>query len=583
MRLEKVHLKGFRNFDDAEITFQKKALVIGANDVGKTNLIYALRLLFDKTISERDLDLSESDYNAFSGTDKVEITVSFCEITEECLLGEFSGAIKDGRLVIRYTNSKSGSYMISAGYDESVLTEISRKYLKRLNMQYVDTNRNLFAFLGHERMRLLQMSKEKRSEEQEKEDTASIEFIQENLNSINGKINSLNYISAALEEVNHELGELSVHNEDQSVSFVAGESNADNLLDNLTLSYSATGNQLTLGGDGRNNQIFLATWIAKQHIQRDIDHVTFYAIEEPEAHLHPHQQRKLSRYIQNSFDDQIIVTTHSPQIVSKFSPSNIIRLFPKNKFSFAACGGCSEALRQVIESFGYRLNALSSEVFFADGVFLVEGTSEVLLYTALAEKLSIDLDRHNITILSVEGVGFKPYVAVCNALCIPCVLRTDNDIFTKQKKGETYNFFAGISRVIGIVDSCFDKETTLLSYWKSHETDNEWEQNQTVPQSAIQLNTYVREAVKKIGIFISDIDLENDLAKSPLKDALYQYYGAKTEQGLVASMQAKKAENMLSFITSNRDNLTSLNNDPIMSPLMMLVSKVKERAKPDDK
>ena len=56
------------------------------------------------------------------------------------------------------------------------------------------------------------------------------------------------------------------------------------------------------------------------------------------------------------------------------------------------------------------LNALSAETFFSDGVFLVEGTSEVLFYTALARELKLDLDRHNISILSVEGVGFKPYV-----------------------------------------------------------------------------------------------------------------------------------------------------------------------------
>ena len=52
MRLEKVRIKGFRNFDDTEVIFQKKTLIIGANDVGKSNLLYALRILFDKTISE---------------------------------------------------------------------------------------------------------------------------------------------------------------------------------------------------------------------------------------------------------------------------------------------------------------------------------------------------------------------------------------------------------------------------------------------------------------------------------------------------------------------------------------------------
>ena len=50
MKISSLHIKGFRNFDDEEITFQDKTLIIGANDVGKTNLIYALRLLFDKSI-----------------------------------------------------------------------------------------------------------------------------------------------------------------------------------------------------------------------------------------------------------------------------------------------------------------------------------------------------------------------------------------------------------------------------------------------------------------------------------------------------------------------------------------------------
>lgn len=39
MRLEKVRIKGFRNFDDTEVIFQKKTLIIGANDVGKSNLL----------------------------------------------------------------------------------------------------------------------------------------------------------------------------------------------------------------------------------------------------------------------------------------------------------------------------------------------------------------------------------------------------------------------------------------------------------------------------------------------------------------------------------------------------------------
>ena len=82
MRISKIHIIGFRNFNDEEITFKDKTLVIGANDVGKTNLIYALRLLFDKSISERDLDLSDSDYNAYSGANQIEITVTIMDVVE---------------------------------------------------------------------------------------------------------------------------------------------------------------------------------------------------------------------------------------------------------------------------------------------------------------------------------------------------------------------------------------------------------------------------------------------------------------------------------------------------------------------
>ena len=49
MRIEKLHIKGFRNFRDEEFLFQPQTLIIGANDVGKTNLLYALRLTYCAT------------------------------------------------------------------------------------------------------------------------------------------------------------------------------------------------------------------------------------------------------------------------------------------------------------------------------------------------------------------------------------------------------------------------------------------------------------------------------------------------------------------------------------------------------
>ena len=347
----------------------------------------------------------------------------------------------------------------------------------------------------------------------------------------------MNYVSSALESVNTELARLSIHNEDQNVKFIAGESDAGKLLDTLILAYSSDEGPLTIGGDGRNNQIFLATWIAKQNIQKNIDHVTFFAIEEPEAHLHPHQQRKLSEYIQRNFKDQVLITSHSPQIASQFKADSIIRLYSAEKYTHVACGGCSQMIKSEFENFGYRLNIISAETFFSDGVFLVEGVSEVLFYTALSREIGVDIDRLNISILAVEGVGFKPYVAICEALKIPWVLRTDNDIFSKPTKNPESDYYAGISRIAGILSQTQNENEEINLYWKQHEAENEWIHGKNPTKEANDLNNNFRIRATNYGLYLSEVDLETDLAKSSLYDDLKKHYNKRKCSTLVKAMQ----------------------------------------------
>jgi putative ATP-dependent endonuclease of OLD family len=68
MKLSTVIIKGFRNFKNATINFNEKTLIIGANDVEKTNLIYAIRLLLDKSLSEYDIEPKDSDFYAYDDT-----------------------------------------------------------------------------------------------------------------------------------------------------------------------------------------------------------------------------------------------------------------------------------------------------------------------------------------------------------------------------------------------------------------------------------------------------------------------------------------------------------------------------------
>jgi putative ATP-dependent endonuclease of OLD family len=69
------------------------------------------------------------------------------------------------------------------------------------------------------------------------------------------------------------------------------------------------------------------------------------------------------------------------------------------------------------------------EMFFARGVILVEGDAERFLVPAFAEALGIPLDMLGISVCSVAGTNFQPYVKLLGSsgLDIPHVILTDRD------------------------------------------------------------------------------------------------------------------------------------------------------------
>lgn len=95
MNISQVKIKGFRNFKDETINFKSKSLIIGQNDIGKSNLIYALRILLDRSISEADLEPKLSDFYVFQDTYEFKIQIKFNEVKEECILSKFKGSVSD--------------------------------------------------------------------------------------------------------------------------------------------------------------------------------------------------------------------------------------------------------------------------------------------------------------------------------------------------------------------------------------------------------------------------------------------------------------------------------------------------------
>ncbi|MBW7882761.1 MAG: AAA family ATPase [Caldilineaceae bacterium] len=584
MEITRVQLSGFRNFRDATIHFANKSLIIGPNEIGKSNLLYALRLILDPHIPEADLVPQDSDFYAFEDTNQILIIIKFENVVEDCVLAKFKQHVSDnselylGYKAERHSVSGRKSYKILVGRSlESLNEEEHRFYLRVLNLKFMDSKRDLSSFMRREKRGLLQDAKNERTESEISADNERIRTIEQELTNTRARISEVSYISKATEGLNSELSRLSVQSDKAEVVFDTGTTDTEQFIDNLKLASRVQGKTLTIGGDGKNNQIQLALWAARNtaHLVTGEEplEINIFCIEEPEAHLHPHQQRRLATYLAETLQAQVLLTTHSPQIACEFPPNSIVRLFNNGPDTRAASSGSSLHIMDAFIEFGHRLNIIPAEAFFASVVFLVEGKSEELFYKALAQQIGVDLDKLNISILIVDGVGFLPYVNLLKALEIRFVVRTDNDIF-KVPRSDQYRL-AGVQRAIDICKYIQIESpdfTRLLGFEvKLHRFDHD-----PPPIEVTQIAEEFIAAVEKHDIFVAKRDLEHDLYDA-LNSAISDYLGTTEPDETIQLMKKRKATFMFEFLKDRGTLLKQLVEHSLTKPLLRCVQIVKEQ------
>lgn len=156
LEISSLKLKGFRNFKDAFINFNYNTLIIGSNDIGKSNMLHSLRILLDKSLSESEIEPDELDFHLENGTpcEEIEIIVHFKDINEDAVLSILKGNVSDsGESFIKYSAIKSDlSYKLFIGSSLESLQEInSRYYLKFVNLKYIQSQRDLEKFIRKEK------------------------------------------------------------------------------------------------------------------------------------------------------------------------------------------------------------------------------------------------------------------------------------------------------------------------------------------------------------------------------------------------------------------------------------------------
>ncbi|GKV68955.1 hypothetical protein NCCP2716_14530 [Sporosarcina sp. NCCP-2716] len=244
-----------------------------------------------------------------------------------------------------------------------------------------------------------------------------------------------------LKEINDYLDEFGGINNKLQSNFTLAKLNLKNILERLNL--EMTDNK---SGLGSQNLLFIATELLLLK-RNSYQGLKLALVEEIEAHLHVQAQIRLIDYLQEEVknsDVQLIMTTHSTDLASKVRLENLIickedKAFPMGQNYTTLNKGDYLFLERFLDS-------MKANLFFAQGVILVEGDSENLLLPTIADIIGKPFSKHGVTVVNVGNTAFLRYSRIFKrknpdrgVLNIPVAAITDNDIkpdFYKTREPE---------------------------------------------------------------------------------------------------------------------------------------------------
>lgn len=431
------------------------------NDVGKTSLLYALKMVFDYRI--RNIDLLESDFYKKRTTTPIEIVISInigkndsfysdlilSEIknlrksqlgNEDILNIKLSGNFFKG--ISMYWNTSINCDNIEGNSWEEIPAININKNKIDLIFKVFDTppyNEIKQKFKEFKR-NILQLKKEE------------IVSILEEQSVIRNKINELETVKKIQTEITNTLKNFNVSYGVKVLSTLG----LKNIYDDLEIFNIQNQDDeiYPTSGDGRRKTILYALFLYE--ILQEVEKIPIILLEEPENHLFINSQISLSKTILegNEFSD-IFLSTHSPELLyCLIKETNIIRIVREDSKTIS-----KSSIFNLPKEFDKLKNIVQKDLvraLFCKEVLLVEGYSEKILFDyILDEKVKNIEDRTNKFILNIIGVNFELYYNFLKNLGIKILLKTDNDLKKASNKVELY----GINRVCKLLN--FPNEADL--------------------------------------------------------------------------------------------------------------------------
>lgn len=461
MRISRIYIENFRNFHKLDIKVGRSVVILGENQIGKTNLIYALRLVLDPSLPDSARQLRMEDFwdgivRPLTNDVRIRISVDIADFENDeghlAVLAEH--LVQPEPMVARITyefgpiscldnaptKDDDFEFLIYGG--DRPENRIGYDVRKRIPMEVLHALRDVEGDLARWTKSPLKPLIDRAKANVER---SELDMLAKGVTKEANRVAELEPISVLATRINEKLKGMAGTNQAVETALGFSPADPDKLLRALRLLFDGKKRDISEASLGTANVLYLALRSLDLELlvdERSREH-TFFGIEEPEAHLHPHLQRLVYRsYLRARLPREIesepptervtyLLTTHSPHIAS-VTPVESLILLRKDDRENATVGVSGAAItltneeRDDIERY---LDASRAEGLFGRKILLVEGDAEKFLVPLLAERAGYDLDSLGITICSVAGTNFVPYIKFFgpNGLNIPLAVVTDFD------------------------------------------------------------------------------------------------------------------------------------------------------------
>lgn len=421
MYLHCLTLENFRRYKQLNVEFNAGLnLLVGENDSGKTAIIDAIKYVLNTQSYDyikptiEDFHLEPTQDESHRSTEfRIECTFKGFHQHEAKHFIDWLSTDKENNYFLKVwisASRKNGRvfYDIKAGSDDEG-TLINGEARDLLRATYLKPLRDAQSELTPKKGSRLSQILYNHDIFEEEENHELLEIMKATNISIEEFFTASNG-QQLLEDINTYLSDFSLHNNKLNSRFCVSSSSLKSVLEKLSLKlFNHAVSENNNHGLGSHNLLYIAAELLLLK-KSSYDGLKLGLIEEIEAHLHPQTQIRLIEAIQDisvQNDIQLILTTHSTSLASKVKLKNLILCKDSNLYPMGAEYTKLEVGDYLfLERF---LDSTKSNLFFADGVILVEGDAENILLPIFAKKLGRDLSQYGVSIVNVGSTAFLRY------------------------------------------------------------------------------------------------------------------------------------------------------------------------------